>query len=147
AIGDLVAAGRLRRVRGQVTFVAPNTLVSRLHLAAFSDEMGAQDVSASSRILLSVRAPAPTDDNNFFHPEARTPDIHLRRSRLGDGGASSIDDGWYSSDPASTLLENDAYNSFYSIFENDFDLPTSGADQTVTAVAADAEVASPLDVT
>src|SRR5699024_10219549 len=66
AIGDLVAAGRLRRVRGKGTFVAPNPLVSRLHLASFSDEMGAQDVSASSRILLSGRATAPADVNKFF---------------------------------------------------------------------------------
>src|SRR5699024_10783491 len=42
AIGDLVAEGRLRRVRGKGTFVAPNPLVSRLHLASFSDEMGAK---------------------------------------------------------------------------------------------------------
>ena len=55
AIGDLVSAGRLRRVRGKGTFVAPAPLVSRLHLASFSDEMRAQRVEASSRILLSER--------------------------------------------------------------------------------------------
>lgn len=147
AIGDLVAAGRLRRVRGKGTFVAPNPLVSRLHLASFSDEMGAQDVSASSRILLSGRATAPTDVNKFFQTEESTPHIHLRRLRLGDGEPYSIDDGWYNSELAPTLLENDVYNSVYSILENDFDLPISGADQTVTAVAADEEVASLLDLT
>ena len=54
AIGDLVAAGKLRRVRGKGTFVAPNPLVSRLHLASFSDEMGAQDVTASSLSLIHI---------------------------------------------------------------------------------------------
>src|SRR5699024_3650847 len=73
AIGDLVAAGRLRRVRGKGTFVAPNPLVSRLHLASFSDEMGAQDVSASSRILLSGRATAPADVNKFFDTDETVP--------------------------------------------------------------------------
>ena len=42
AIGDLVSAGKLRRVRGKGTFVAPAPLVSCLHLASFSEEMRAQ---------------------------------------------------------------------------------------------------------
>ena len=66
AIGDLVAEGRLRRVRGKGTFVAPNPLVSRLHLASFSDEMGYQKVQASSRILLGERSAAPGEVCAFF---------------------------------------------------------------------------------
>ena len=84
--------------------------------------------------------------NKFFDTDETVPHIHLRRLRLGDGEPYSIDDGWYNSELAPTLLENDVYNSVYSILENDFDLPISGADQTVTAVSADEEVASLLDV-
>lgn len=146
AIGDLVTAGRLRRVRGKGTFVAPNPLVSRLHLASFSDEMGAQDVSASSRILLAGRVTAAEDVYEFFNTDESVPHIHLRRLRLGDGEPYSIDDGWYNSTLAPTLLENDVYNSVYSILESDFNLPISAADQTVTAVAADEEIASLLGV-
>ena len=54
AIGDLVASGKLKRARGKGTFVAPNPLVSRLHLASFSSEMSApagiqQDSTGSPR--------------------------------------------------------------------------------------------------
>lgn len=146
AIGDLVAAGRLHRVRGKGTFVAPNPLVSRLHLASFSDEMGAQDVQASSKILLSGRANAPAEVSHFFGTAPSITHTHLRRLRLGDGEPYSIDDGWYNAELVPNLLENDVYNSVYAILESDFHLPITDADQTVTAVAADAEVAALLDV-
>lgn len=146
AIGDLVAAGRLRRVRGKGTFVAPNPLVSRLHLASFSDEMGAQDVHASSKILLGGRANAPEEVTQFFGTSANTTHTHLRRLRLGDDVPYSIDDGWYNSQFVPNLLENDIYNSVYAILDTRFNVPITEADQTVTAVSADADMAELLDV-
>jgi len=146
AIGDLVAAGRLRRVRGKGTFVAPNPLVSRLHLASFSDEMSAQDVVASSKILNSGRASAPEAATQFFGTPATEEQIHLRRLRLGDGEPYSIDDGWYNSAFAPSLLENDTYNSVYSILDKTFGVPITDADQTVSAIAANEEIAPLLDV-
>ena len=146
AIGDLVAAGKLRRVRGKGTFVAPNPLVSRLHLASFSDEMGAQDVTASSKILTSGRSSAPEDAAIFFDTPANAEHIHLRRLRLGDGEPYSIDDGWYNSTFAPSLLENDIYNSVYAILDSVFDVPITDADQTVSAISADADTAPLLDV-
>ena len=146
AIGDLVAAGKLRRVRGKGTFVAPNPLVSRLHLASLSDEMGAQDVTASSKILTSGRSSAPEDAALFFDTPAQTEHIHLRRLRLGDGEPYSIDDGWYNSTYAPSLLENDTYNSVYAILDSVFDVPITDADQTVSAISADADTAPLLDV-
>lgn len=146
AIGDLVAAGKLRRIRGKGTFVAPNPLVSRLHLASFSDEMGAQDVTASSKILTSGRSNAPEDAAIFFDTPANAEHIHLRRLRLGDGEPYSIDDGWYNSTFAPSLLENDIYNSVYAILDSVFDVPITDADQTVSAISADADTAPLLDV-
>lgn len=146
AIGDLVAAGKLRRVRGKGTFVAPNPLVSRMHLASFSDEMSAQNVVASSKILNSGRASAPEAATNFFGTPATEAQIHLRRLRLGDGEPYSIDDGWYNSTFAPSLLENDTYNSVYSILDKTFGVPITDADQTVSAIAAHEEIAPLLDV-
>ena len=146
AIGDLVAAGRLRRVRGKGTFVAPNPLVSRLHLASFSDEMGAQDVKASSKILLGGRSTAPEEVSKFFGTDPSLPHTHLRRLRLGDGEPYSIDDGWYNSAYVPNLLENDIYRSVYAILDSNFRAPITEADQTVTAIAADSAVAKLLDV-
>lgn len=146
AIGDLVASGRLRRVRGKGTFVAPNPLVSRLKLASFSAEMNAQNVEASSKILLSERAVAPDEVAAFFGADPGHPQIHLRRLRLGDGVPYSIDDGWYNADIAPDLLECDVYNSVYTILEKNFGHPVTDADQFVTAIAADLRTAPLLDV-
>ncbi|RSZ64731.1 GntR family transcriptional regulator [Corynebacterium hylobatis] len=146
AIGDLVAAGRLRRARGKGTFVAPNPLVSRLHLASFSSEMAAQNVTASSKILLSGRSPAPEEVRQFFGGGPGTPHTHLRRLRLGDGEPYSIDDAWYNAEHVPDLLENDVYNSVYTILDENYRVPVTEADQVVTAVNADEEIAVLLDV-
>lgn len=146
AIGDLVASGRLRRARGKGTFVAPNPLVSRLHLASFSSEMKAQSVVATSKILLSERATAPTDIGEFFGSPPAALHTHLRRLRLGDGEPYSIDDAWYNAEHVPDLLENDVYNSVYSILENHYRIPVTEADQVVTAVNADEQQATLLDV-
>lgn len=146
AIGDLVAAGKLRRVRGKGTFVAPNTLVSHLHLASFSAEMSAQDVTATSRILLSERTAAPDEVNEFFGAERGTVQIHLRRLRLGDDIPYAIDDGWYNAAIAPDLLERDVYNSVYAILDEAFGHPVTDADQSVTAVAASMRQSPLLDV-
>ncbi|QGU05732.1 GntR family transcriptional regulator [Corynebacterium comes] len=146
AIGDLVISGRLRRARGKGTFVAPNPLFSRLHLASFSSEMEAQNVAASSKILSSARATAPQEVLTFFGGDPRTPHTHLRRLRLGDGEPYSIDDAWYNAEHVPDLLENDVYKSVYSILDEDYQVPVTEADQVVTAVNADDRTASLLDV-
>ena len=146
AIGDLVAAGRLRRVRGKGTFVAPAPLVSRLHLASFSDEMKAQRVEASSRILLSERTAPPEDVATYFGSPPNAPHIHLRRLRLGDGEPYAVDDAWYNAALVPDLLENDVYRSVYTLLEEEYGLGITEAEQTVSAVAAGAHNAPLLDV-
>lgn len=145
AIGDLVAAGRLRRVRGKGTFVAPAPMVSRLHLASFSDEMRAQKVEATSRILLSGRATPPEEVAAFFGTPPEQEHIHLRRLRLGDGEPYAVDDAWYNAAVVPDLLENNVAQSVYSLLDQ-FGMPITDAEQTVTAVAAGPEHASLLQV-
>lgn len=147
AIGDLVASGRLKRARGKGTFVAHSPLISRLHLASFSAEMAAQKLSATSRILSSSRGPAPDDIADFFGTDRTAQHITLRRLRLGNGRPYAIDNGWYNSEFAPDLLENDVYNSVYSILDRVYGVPVTQAEQTVTAVAADEDTARLLDVT
>ncbi|MBC3178181.1 GntR family transcriptional regulator [Corynebacterium lujinxingii] len=147
AIGDLVAAGRLRRVRGKGTFVAPAPLVSRLHLASFSDEMRAQRVKAGSRILLAERTTPPDEVTAFFGTPPTTEHIRLRRLRLGDGEPYAVDDAWYNSLLVPDLLENDVYHSVYTLLENEYELGITEAEQTVTAVTAGPDNAPLLDVT
>lgn len=144
AIGDLVASGVLKRARGKGTFVAPSPLVSRLHLASFSQEMEAQQLESSSKILLSARASAPGSIAEFFGSDATH--THLRRLRLGNGVPYAIDDAWYNSQYVPDLLENDVYNSVYSILGTEYNVPITDAIQTATAVNTTAETAELLDV-
>lgn len=146
AIGDLVASGWLTRTRGKGTFVSAHPLVSRMHLASFSSEMRAQNVEASSKILQSGRGTAPEEVAHFFGVTPDTSEIHLKRLRLGDQRPYAIDDSWYNAEYVPGLLENDIYNSVYSILDEVYKVPITNAEQRVTAVAANPTTAALLDV-
>ncbi|MEJ4100828.1 GntR family transcriptional regulator [Corynebacterium mastitidis] len=146
ALGDLVAAGRLRRERGKGTFVAPSPLVSRPHLASFSSEMRAQRVAASSRILLAERGTPPPEVARWFGTPEHQPHIRLRRLRLGNDEPYAIDDAWYHAGLAPDLLETEVYHSVYTILEQRYGLRITDATQTITAVSATPGAAALLDV-
>ena len=146
AIGDLVADGKLRRVRGKGTFVAPSPLVSRMHLASFSEEMREQRVDAASIILHSGLATPPLDAAEFFGTAPETPHIQLRRLRLGDGQPYAVDDAWYNAALVPDLLEHDLEQSIYSLLRTRYGLPITEAEQTVTAASATAANAKALEV-
>lgn len=146
AIGDLVAAGKLRRVRGKGTFVAPSPLVSRLHLASFSEEMAQQRVHAASEILRAATAPPPPQVAAFFGTPPETPHIQLRRLRLGDGEPYAVDHAWYNAQLVPDLLAHNVEQSVYSLLETRYGLPITEAEQTVTAASATEANAPLLDV-
>lgn len=146
AIGDLVASGKLRRARGKGTFVVHSPMVARLHLASFSDEMAAQNVESTSKILSSAWSQAPHDVTHFFRTDEHEYHTHLIRLRLGNNQPLCIDDGWYNSTFAPNLLENAVYQSVYSILENTYNVTIDNAEQIITAVAANPHEAQLLDV-
>lgn len=147
AIGDLVSAGKLRRVRGKGTFVAPAPLVSRLHLASFSEEMRAQGVEASSRILTAELEAAPSEVAECFgEGDSDGNHIHLTRLRLGDGQPYAVDDAWYNVALVPDLLSHDLTRSVYTLLDEQYGLGVTDADQGVSAVSAGPTNASLLDV-
>ena len=138
--------GRLRRVRGKGTFVAlthwSHACTWRLFPMRWARKMSLRAhgfcfPAGPQHRLMSISS---------FKPK-KVLRIHLRRLRLGDGEPYSIDDGWYNSNWRQLCSRMTFITPSIQFLENDFDLPISGADQTVTAVAADEEVASLLDVT
>jgi transcriptional regulator, GntR family len=89
---------------------------------------------------------APEEVAVFFNAEPGVMHTHLRRLRLGDNRPYAIDDGWYNGSYAPDLLENDVYNSVYSILDKHYKVPVTDADQTATAICADEETSVLLDV-
>lgn len=142
AIGDLVAAGKLTRVRGKGTFVAPPPLVGGIHLASLSDEMRGHEVEASARVLEAAVEPAPPAAAAFFGTAG--PHIHLRRLRLGGGEPYGVDDAWYNAALAPGLLERDLEHSVYRVLEEAYGVVVAQAEQTVAALAASPEEAELL---
>lgn len=146
AIGDLVQAGRLRRVRGKGTFVAPAPLVSSTHVASLSDAMRDSDVRATARVLAAELAAPPAEISEFFRTPAGTRHAHLRRLRLGDGQPYGIDDAWYNAALVPRLLDHDLTASVYGLLQREYALEIAEVEQSVTALAASPADAALLGV-
>lgn len=165
AAGDLVASGKLVRVRGRGTFVASTPMTSSTGLLSFSEQMRAEGLRPGSIIVLASRSVPPPETVRFFaggdqdsevalRPAGDEPvdlntqmrHAHVRRVRLANGVPVSIDDGWYNIRLMPSLLENDVYNSMYDIMSTHYDCPVTETVQTSSAVCADSEQAGLLEV-
>ncbi|MFC7958726.1 MULTISPECIES: GntR family transcriptional regulator [Nocardiaceae] len=144
AIGQLVNEGHLVRVRGKGTFVASRPVQSRLHLASFSEEMRAQGLRPTTVVLFArLEEPSAATVAALGIDDGRKA-YHIKRLRLADGEPVSVDDGWYDASVLPGLMEHDLSASIYDAVSVHYDRTIDRAEQTVSATAADTEIATLL---
>lgn len=141
AIAQLVAEGLLTRQHGRGTFVALGVAKSRLHLASFHEDMRAAGLVPSTQVDQVAVQPAPPAAVEHLGCDTA---LRVRRLRLGDGVAVSVDDCWVA--PGLLPLEADWEASLYAMFA-DAGAPVTRAEQTVQAQAAAPEDAQLLGIT
>lgn len=144
AIGQLVAEGRLDRVRGKGTFVAHGAVRSTLHLASFTQEMTRLGHVPSTVVLVRDESVPPAETAVALQLPPGETAVHVRRLRLADGAPMSIDDGWYPSRVVPGLLTHDLSASLYRLLDEEYGHPVTSAAQTVSAEGSDDDVATLL---
>ncbi|KAF0848636.1 GntR family transcriptional regulator [Nocardia caishijiensis] len=146
AVGQLVNEGYLVRVRGKGTFVAHRPVQSRLHLASFTEEMRALGHQPSTLVLVAEKAPAPEPTARALRLPQGADAYHVRRLRLADDDAVSVDDAWFNPELVPDLIAHDLTGSLYRLAADRYNRPIERAEQTVDAQAADAGIAALLGV-
>lgn len=146
AIGQLVLEGRLRRVRGKGTFVAPPRVDSMLELTSFTEDMRRRGHEPSTVILRSVELEPPPTVRRALRLTAVQTAYRIERLRIADGIPMALEDGWYSTAPLPGLLDRDLSGSLYSLFARSYGVVIDAATQTLRAEIADAETARILGV-
>ncbi|MEV0686063.1 GntR family transcriptional regulator [Nocardia sp. NPDC050378] len=146
AVGQLVNEGYLVRVRGKGTFVAHRPVQSRLHLASFTEEMRALGHQPSTLVLVAEEATAPEPTARALRLPQGARAYHVRRLRLADDDAVSVDDAWFNPELVPDLIAHDLTGSLYRLAADRYGRPIERAEQTVDAQAADTGIAALLGV-
>ncbi len=147
AISELVEAGILHREQGRGTFVARQPTGEPPRLADFSEEMRARTPHSATRLLSAELAPAPPDVATRLRIKPGQHVVTLHSLHQIDGEVIAHTHAYVSFLGCEALLSRDlAATPLYQILETDFDLPPTGAEQTIEARTADEESARLLRI-
>ncbi|HVA91654.1 MAG TPA: GntR family transcriptional regulator [Chloroflexota bacterium] len=108
AVDGLIHDGMLVRVHGRGTFVTTPRVereLTRMH--GFSEDMRAQGMAPSSRLLLRAVVPAPTEVSEALGLERREAVIVLKRVRLADGTPMAFELSYLRYDLCQSILAAD----------------------------------------
>ncbi|NYH88148.1 UTRA domain-containing protein [Actinopolymorpha rutila] len=147
AIGQLVAEGRLYRVRGKGTFVAAPRVDSMLELTSFTEDMRRRGHEPATVVLRSVEAVPPAPVRRALGLTAAQTAYRVERLRIADGVPMALEDGWYAADRAPGLLDRDLSQSLYAVLSRSYGVVIDAAKQTLRSEVADAQTARILGVT
>lgn len=136
AVGQLCHEGRLYRVRGKGTFVAPPRVESQLHLSSFTDEMRALGHIPTTVVLSAAEQAAPTRAAASLRIGVGDSVYRIERLRIADSVPMALEIGWYPPEPLPGLLGHDLAGSLYSLFADTYGSAVDSAEQTLWAEAA-----------
>lgn len=146
AIGQLVLEGRLHRVRGKGTFVAPPKVDSMLELTSFTEDMRRRGHEPATVILRSVELEPPAEVRRALSLTPAQTAYRIERLRLADGIPMALENGWYVAGPMPGLLDRDLAGSLYTLFARTYGVVIDAAKQTLRSEIADAQTARILGV-
>lgn len=137
AVGRLVAEGRLYRVRGKGTFVAPAPPESHLHLTSFTEDMRRRGHQPSTVVLGADETTAPPPARAALGLEVTDRAFRVERLRSADNSPMAHEVSWLPAKPLPGLLERDLTSSVYQILAHEYGRVLDSAAQSVWAEGAD----------
>ena len=152
AMLELVVEGRLERVQGRGTFVARPKVAQRLELTSYTEDMRAQGLEPTSRLLTLEVVPASTVEHAAdvaerlaITPSARV--VRLVRLRLVDGEPMAIERTYLSAARFPRLRQHlTRLGSLYATLDEVYGVRLKEADETIETALASPEEAALLGV-
>lgn len=134
--------------RGKGTFVRSQKITHELtELTGFVESMLAMGLRPSARVLSKTMVEASEAVSRQLRIPAGTPVTQIRRVRLADGVAISLDETYMPVDIGQKIVENDLeVYPIFSLLEDKYDTPLLEADYRLEAISADSTVAAALGI-
>lgn len=141
ALQEMVVEGRLARVQGKGTFVAQSKVHHRLRLSSYTEEISAQGMSASSKLLASEVIPASPSIAERLRIDPERKVLRIERLRYANLEPMAVDIAYFSVDRFPDLESRlDRYGSIYTALRDLYGVQPARAEQTIeTAMASPGE--------
>ena len=139
AVQELDRLGLIEIRRGRGTFVRPEKITQEFtELTGFVEDMVAMGLRPSAKVL----GTAPTEASETVARQLRVPIgtevMQIRRIRMADDVAMSLDETYLPMDLGRKIVENDLeVYPIFSLLEGKYDTPLLEADYRLEAISAD----------
>ncbi len=150
AIDQLVKQGLVVRRQGSGTYLTGHKGPSRSldQLLSLHEEMAAEGFLIDTRIILLAEEPPSTEVAEKLGLTGENRAIRVKRLRLSGGWPMAVQESWipYFLCPSLTSERELVEGSLYRTLLERYGVRVAWADQAISAVAADSELAALLDV-
>ena len=146
AVESLVAEGRLFKVTGKGTFVAKPKLDQQIRLTSYSKEMARRGMVPASKTLAFERIKAHGHVARELEVEPGEPVVRFKRLRYADGVPMAVERTYLVDRRVPGFADGEAPPSLYTFLAERYGLVPDWGEDSIEALAADAEVAALLDI-
>ncbi len=146
AINQLVAEGRLYRVRGRGTFVAQPKMDLQIRLASFTEDMTRRGMVPASRTLAFERIEATPVIARQLELNPGEPVVRLARLRYADSIPMAVERTHLPENRVPGLLSHGTPQSLYQTLADEYGLKLTWGEQVIEAGNPDPEDAALLEI-
>jgi GntR family transcriptional regulator, nutrient-sensing system regulator len=143
ALQEMVVEGRLERVQGKGTFVAKPKVAQSLQLTSYTEDMRAQGLNPTSRLLSLEQIAADDDLASLLDIRIGSKVLRIKRLRLADGEPMAIETTHLSVRRFPGLRRHfERHGSLYAALLDGYGVRMAEAEETIeTALASPSEAA------